>query len=135
MTAADGGRIRLRLSEAAMAATGAPGGWTRIKIERRSDAAPVGEVGLQFHADRRLVELGYALAPAARGQGLAAEALAAVLQWLWRTTPAAAVACVVAADNAASRRLLARLGFVCRAPAAGHWVLARPAPAPTRAAG
>ena len=81
-------------------------------IVRRSDGLAVGDAG--FHGppgEDGEVEIGYALVPAARGSGLAAEATGLLVEWA-RTQPG--VHCVTARvdpSNAPSRRLLERLGF------------------------
>jgi RimJ/RimL family protein N-acetyltransferase len=82
-------------------------------IVRRSDGLAVGDAG--FHGapgDDGEVEIGYALVPAAHGNGLAAEATGLLVAWA-RTQPAVRrVAARVDPSNAPSRRLLERLGFV-----------------------
>jgi RimJ/RimL family protein N-acetyltransferase len=81
-------------------------------IVRRSDGLAVGDAGFHGPPADGEVELGYALVPAARGKGLAAEATGLLVQWA-RTQPAVRrIAARVDPSNEPSRRLLERLGFV-----------------------
>ena len=59
----------------------------------------------------RLPEVGYILHPDAWGQGLASEALTAVIDHVFAAFPIAALTADVDPRNAASLALLARLGF------------------------
>jgi len=59
----------------------------------------------------RLPEIGYILAPAVWGQGLASEALGAVIQYVLGRAPDLELTADVDPRNAASVRLLERLGF------------------------
>jgi RimJ/RimL family protein N-acetyltransferase len=81
-------------------------------IVRLSDGLAVGDAG--FHGpptEDGEVEIGYALVPAARGTGLAAEATALLVEWA-RTQPGVrSVTARVEPSNGPSRRLLERLGF------------------------
>lgn len=81
------------------------------QVARSSDRVAIGGVGFKGAPRDGRVEVGYGLAPSARGHGYAAEALAALL------TVAAdqGVTTVIAdttEDNVASQRTLARTGFV-----------------------
>jgi RimJ/RimL family protein N-acetyltransferase len=80
------------------------------RITRRADGRAVGGIGFKGQPVGGCVEIGYGLAPSARGRGYAAEALIALL------TVAAdhAVSRVIAdttPDNIASQRTLVRAGF------------------------
>lgn len=81
-------------------------------IVRRSDGLAVGDAG--FHgppgADRE-VEIGFALAPAARGQGLAYDAARLLIEWALTQPGVDRVTARVDANNGPSVRLLKRLGF------------------------
>jgi len=81
------------------------------RITQRSDGQAIGGIGFKGAPDNGVVEVGYGLAPSARGHGFAAEALSAL------TTAAAShgvarVRADTAPDNVASRRTLERAGFV-----------------------
>jgi RimJ/RimL family protein N-acetyltransferase len=80
------------------------------RITRRSDGRAVGGVGFKGQPDGGSVEIGYGLAPSARGLGYAAEAVIALL------TVAAGhgISKVIAdttLDNIASQRTLVHAGF------------------------
>ncbi len=99
-----------------------PGMWALMGfgywvVERREDAAVIGQVGLaDFKRDmtpsiERLPELGYIFATAAHGQGFAREAAEAVLAWADRHLQPEQVVAIINHDNAPSIRLAERLGF------------------------
>ena len=80
------------------------------RITRKADGQAIGGIGFKGQPHNGCAEIGYGLAPSARGQGYAAEALTAIL------TVAAehGVSRVVAdtdKDNIASQRTLERAGF------------------------
>lgn len=81
----------------------------------RADGAPVGNVGfyrgLGVPGPERAAEIGYAFVPAARGRGLAGEAVARACRYGFERLGLARVVALTEPDNAASRRLLARRGF------------------------
>lgn len=81
----------------------------------REDGAPVGNVGfyrgLGVPGPDREAEIGYAFVPAARGKGLAGEAVQRACRYGAERLGLARVVAFAEPDNAASRRLLARLGF------------------------
>lgn len=82
-------------------------------IVRRADGLAVGDAGFfgPPGADGE-VEIGYALVRRARGSGLAAEAVALLADWALSQPGVRALTARVAPGNAASVRLLDRLGFV-----------------------
>jgi RimJ/RimL family protein N-acetyltransferase len=71
----------------------------------------VGGIGFIHPPENGAVEVGYGLAPSARGQGLATEALAAMVD-LAAEHGADRVVAMTAVDNEASQRVLRRRGFV-----------------------
>ena len=71
----------------------------------------------------RVPEIGYILHPDAWGQGLAHEALTAVIAKVFATFPAGAIRADVDPRNAASLKLLGRLGFVETHRAARTWLV------------
>ena len=80
------------------------------QIRRRSDGLAIGGVGFKGSPDGGVVEIGYGLAPSARGRGYAAEALGALVQMaagLGVTT----IRADTDLDNVASQRTLERAGF------------------------
>jgi RimJ/RimL family protein N-acetyltransferase len=95
---------------AATAAHGDQRPFGHYRITRTADGQAVGGIGFKGQPDAGRVEVGYGLAPSARGHGYAAEALTALL------TVAAAhglsrVTADTADDNIASQRTLERAGF------------------------
>jgi RimJ/RimL family protein N-acetyltransferase len=90
-----------------------PGGpWYQFIIERRSDGAVVGDIGVGFGVPgERQVELGYRIHPAHQRQGYAREAVAAITDWLIEAHAIHRFVGVAAAENAASVALLGSLGF------------------------
>ena len=74
-------------------------------------------------------ELGYGLVPAARGQGLATEAVGALCSYLERGEGVRRLIAEVLPGNESSLRLLRRLGFVAvTGGSADHQLMARGAP-------
>ncbi|MBS1785279.1 MAG: GNAT family N-acetyltransferase [Acidobacteria bacterium] len=78
-----------------------------LAVERTSDGAPIGMCGLLKRDTLEHPDLGYAFFPEAWGQGYALEAARAVLQNAKRDR----VLAIVSPGNAASIRLLEKLGF------------------------
>ncbi|HET7568360.1 MAG TPA: GNAT family N-acetyltransferase [Gaiellaceae bacterium] len=60
----------------------------------------------------RTVELGYAVAPAARGRGVAGEALRRMTEWAFAELGALRIELHISAANEASKRVAARCGYV-----------------------
>ena len=102
----------LGLARVIVAATEPPGPFFAYAVVRRADGLAIGDAG--FHgppdADGE-VEIGYALVPAARGAGYAREAVALLIAWAWRQPGVGLIAARVEPGNAASARVLQRLGF------------------------
>ena len=78
-----------------------------IEIEGRI----AGWVGLNIEAEHAQAELSYALRPELRGQGLATEAVRAVVDRVFLSTPLGKVWARVDPPNAASVRVLEKLGL------------------------
>ncbi len=75
------------------------------------DGVLIGDVGIHFTHDLRQPEIGITLAPAYEGQGYAAEASQAVLDYLFGTLKKHRVTASVDPRNRRSISLLERLGF------------------------
>ena len=89
-----------------------PGQWTQLALAHRDTDRLFGDIGLHWPGSPDApLEIGFSLARAAQGRGLAHEAVAATLAAL--APLGVARGCVATTDtrNAASERLLARLGF------------------------
>ncbi|MBY9061855.1 GNAT family N-acetyltransferase [Sphingomonas yunnanensis] len=84
-------------------------------VERRDAGEVIGFCGLKPGAPttpiRGELEIGWMLAQAAWGQGYAREAAAAWLDWAWAHRAEPRVVAITAAANAASQRLMERLGM------------------------
>lgn len=86
-------------------------------VERKADGVLVGHVGFaDFKRDMTpsiegLPEAGWIFAPDAHGQGLATEALAAVMAWADDALPGRTCVAIIDPANAPSIRLAERCGF------------------------
>jgi RimJ/RimL family protein N-acetyltransferase len=90
-------------------------------VVRRSDGRAVGDIG--FHGPPGPdgeVEIGYALAPPARGAGLASESVVLMVRWAFAQSGVRTVSARVEPENRASLRLLQRLGFELDGPSGDH---------------
>ena len=67
-----------------------------------------------FHRDGDRYDLGYCFHSAYQGKGYAYESVKALLVYMARAYPVSAFTAGTAMDNTPSRRLLEKLGFVCR---------------------
>ena len=81
-------------------------------IVGHADGQVLGDLGTHGPADDEgCVEIGYSLAPAARGKGIGTAAVAALVRRLARVPGIRQVTAVTGAENTPSRRLLERQGF------------------------
>jgi [ribosomal protein S5]-alanine N-acetyltransferase len=88
------------------------GSGARLAIDRASDGSFIGWCGLtRWNPDYRSASLGYCYDEAAWGHGYATEAARAVLQWAFDTLPLNRVQSETDTRNAASARVLEKLGF------------------------
>jgi len=81
-----------------------------LAVEHRETGSLIGHIGLS--PARGSVEIGYAIEERLQGQGLATEAVTAVAEWAVGDLRLPEVLGIVAADNAPSRRVLEKAGFV-----------------------
>ena len=89
------------------------GSGARLALDRLSDGAFIGWCGLtRWNPDYRSAAMGYCLDDAAWGQGYATEAAGAVLQWAFATLDLNRVQAETDTRNAASARVLEKLGFL-----------------------
>ena len=93
------------------AALFAPGDWFQVGIADPLTDRLIGDIGWCVAADGASAEIGFSLCAQSQGQGLATEAVGAALQLLFDHTDAASVIGITDARNAASIRLLERLGM------------------------
>jgi len=81
-------------------------------VVRRADGKIIGDIGTHGPPDSAgCVEIGYALAPSVRGQGVGTAAVTGLVGCLSEVPGIRRLVAVTGADNTASRRLLERLGF------------------------
>jgi len=89
------------------------GSGARLAIDRVSDGVFVGWCSLsRWNPVYRSASMGYCLVEAAWGHGYATEAARAVLQWAYETLDLNRVQAETDTRNAASARVLEKLGFV-----------------------
>ena len=89
------------------------GSGARLAIDRASNGAFIGWCSLtRWNPDYRSASLGYCLDDAAWGRGYATEAARAVLEWAFDTLDLNRVQAETDTRNAASARVLEKLGFV-----------------------
>lgn len=86
-------------------------GWFQYAIELRSTGELIGDIGVDLHANGMQAQIGFTLAAAHHGLGLATEAVGRLLDALFLDHGLHRVSAECDARNAPSARLLARLGF------------------------
>lgn len=100
------------VAEQREARAGVPGAWLQIALELREGGALVGDCALKTEADDgRLGEIGYTLARAYQGRGLASEAVAALLDYAFDGLKMHRIVAQVDCENSPSVALLERRGF------------------------
>ena len=87
------------------------GEWLQVSIADAVTNAMLGDIGIHPDPDFTGTEIGFTLAAACHGQGLAVEAVSALVESLFRDTPTGRVRGVTDARNTPSVALLERLGF------------------------
>ena len=91
---------------------GVPGTWFQLAIIKQPGGQLIGDCGLHcWQNDSRQMELGITLSPHFQRQGFAAEALGAVLDFVFGILEMHRVSAVTAAENQAAAALFRRLGF------------------------
>ena len=100
------------IAEQARVAPDTPGTWLQLALVLAESEAVIGDCGIHFRADEpRQVELGITLATERQGQGVAAEALGRVLEYVFGTLGKHRASAVTDAENHAAARLFQRLEF------------------------
>lgn len=93
-----------------------PGHWVQIAVEHTATGLVGGDLAVWLDPTGQTAMVGYTLSPDFQGQGLATEALAALLDWLFagsRTRgPVHRVSATLDPENAPSARVLEACGFV-----------------------
>ena len=91
---------------------GTPGTWFQLALVESATGNVVGDCGLHCRRDDpRQAEVGITVAPARQGRGYAAEAVAAVVDYLFAELGMHRVTAVTDAENAPAAALFRRLGF------------------------
>lgn len=88
-----------------------PGTWFQLALLNKIDKKLIGDMGVHFKHERDQVELGFTIASDKQGQGLATEALQAVLSYLFVQMKKHRVTASVDPRNTASIRVLEKLKF------------------------
>ena len=100
------------LTELAAVNPDTPGTWLQLAIVTREDGRLIGDCGIRFPDDDGYqVELGITLAPVRQGQGLASEALAGVLGYVFGTLRKHRAYASVDPRNESAISLMNRAGF------------------------
>jgi RimJ/RimL family protein N-acetyltransferase len=68
---------------------------------------------VRIDADEATAELGYVVAPAARGRGVASRALAALTEWVFAEREMVRAELRISVANEASKRVAGRCGYAC----------------------
>ncbi len=87
-----------------------PGQWSQIAIALPPTDALVGDIGVCVAVDGAQAEIGFTLARGAQGRGLGAAGEGAAIALLFERTAVQRIVAITDARNAASIRLLDRLG-------------------------
>lgn len=103
---------RAFLQEEKEAQPDVPGQWFQIAIELKETGMLVGDCALKIEEhDERQAEIGYTLARAYQGRGIASEAVSCVLEYVFVTLELHRVIAITDCENGASVALLERLGL------------------------
>ena len=87
-------------------------GFGILGLEERATGRLVGRAGVAYHRNWPAdPEVGWGLDPEVWGRGLATEAGAACVRWAFKELGFPRLVSIVVAENAASRRVMEKLGF------------------------
>ena len=87
-------------------------GWYALWMIVRKDGKYIGNLSFKGVPENGVVELGYGIDEEFRGFGYATEAVETILSWAFDQPGVTAVAAETEAENAASRRVLEKCGFI-----------------------
>jgi len=100
------------IAEQKLVQAGVPGQWFQIAIALKETGTLVGDCALKIDEhDERQAEIGYTLARAYQGKGIATEAVSCVLDYVFRRLELHRVVAITDCENTASVALLERLGM------------------------
>ena len=94
-----------------MEAVGGPSADRWVQLALDAADGMIGDVAVWLDADSTLAMIGYTLDPRFQGRGYAVEAVAAVIDWLFRHQQVHRIAATIDPRNLASARVLERCGF------------------------
>ena len=104
--------IRVEIKEMASRAPGEPKGWVQLSVLEREGEGLVGDVGLSpAEGEPGVIKIGYTIAPAFQGQGLATEAVGALVAYAFDTLRADVVRAFASAENVPSIRVAEKVGM------------------------
>ncbi len=86
--------------------------WYAIWIIELSDGTHIGDLCFKGLDSNGVAEIGYGILEECQGQGYATEAVKAALRWAFQNPNVTAIEAETDADNAASKRVLEKCGFV-----------------------
>ena len=86
--------------------------WYAIWIIELRDETHIGDLCFKGLDSNGVAEIGYGILEEYQGQGYATEAVEAALRWAFQNPNVTAIEAETDADNAASKRVLEKCGFV-----------------------
>ena len=89
-----------------------PGKWVQLAIADSTGEQLIGDIGIQLAETRVVALIGFTLAPAAQGRGIASAAVKEATAMTFAATGVPRIMGITDARNDRSIRLLERLGFV-----------------------
>ena len=99
------------LAEMSVAPFPNPGHWVQFGIAEPERQRLIGDIGVFFDRDATFAEIGFTLARAAHGRGVATAAVGAVIKLIFECSAAERVIGVTDARNLPSMRLMERVGM------------------------
>lgn len=111
-SAMDDEQAKTFIAAMSSAPIGVPGEWAQIAVADLATGDLVGDIGLCVRDEQGgAAEVGFTMAPASQGRGLATEAVQAAFTLLFDGTDIEGIECITDARNAPSIRLLERIGM------------------------
>ncbi len=95
--------------------------WRSWAITLAGDDRAIGTAGAHEKRQGKVIEIGYSLAPAHWGKGIAREAVTALIDYLFTVEGHRRICADTDPDNVASNALLTRLGFTMEGRLRGEW--------------
>ena len=108
-------------TEAAVAERAGAADWRAWAITLTGDDTAIGSVAAHEERQGKVIEIGYSLARAHWGQGLASEAVGLLITYLFEVEGHRRVFADTDPDNAGSNALLTRLGFTLEGRMRAEW--------------